>query len=80
MKGQVRRSDDQGPLDEPTDFELLDEKPRHDGLAGARVVRQQEANPWEPEKIVVDGFELVRKGIYTGDGESKVGIVLISET
>src|SRR5438876_12238701 len=36
-------------------------------------------NPRESEEIVVDGFELVGKGIYAGNRQSKVGVIFVSE-
>ncbi len=41
--GQTARTDDQAPLQVATDDQLLDEQARHDGIAGPRVIGEQEA-------------------------------------
>ena len=43
LLGQAARADDQAPLQVATNDQLLDEQAGHDGLAGARVVGEQEA-------------------------------------
>jgi len=40
MEGQVRRSDDQRPLDQSTGFELFQQQPGHDRLTSTWIVRQ----------------------------------------
>ena len=52
---------------------------RHDRLAGAGVVGQQEADARQLEEVVVDGFELVRQRIDAGDREREVGVVLVGQ-
>ena len=78
-KHEVRRGDDQRPLDQAADLQLLEQQPRHDRLAGAGVVGQEEANARQLEEVVVDRLELVRQRIDAGDGEREVGVVLVGE-
>jgi len=79
LEGQIGRGDDQDALDQPADLQLLDEEPRHDGLAGAGVVRQQETDAGEPHEVVVDRLQLMGKRIDARDGQAEVGIVLVGE-
>ena len=71
--------DDQRPLDEPADLQLLEQQARHDRLAGARVVGQQEADARQLDEVVVDRFELVRQRVDAGDREREVRIVLVGQ-
>src|SRR3989338_1949348 len=77
LEGKTSRRDDKRALDEAADLEFLDQEPRHNCLAGAGVVCQEKTNPWELEKMVVDSFELVRKCVYAGNRQGKVGIVFV---
>ena len=72
--------DDERPLHEATNLQLLEQQARHDGLARAGIVGEEEANPRHREEVVVNGLKLVRERVNTGNGERKVGIVFIGES
>lgn len=79
LKTEVRWRDDQRPLHETSDLQLLEEQARHDRLPGTGVVGEEEPDAWQSHEIVVNGFELVRQWVDTRDGEGKVWVVLVSE-
>ena len=79
LEGEVGRRDDQRALDEAADLQLLEQQARHDRLAGAGVVGQQEADARQLQEVVVDGLELVRQRIDAGDREREVRVVLVGE-
>ena len=79
LEGQVRRGDDQRPLDQPSGLEFLEGQPRHDGLPGAGIIGQQEADARQTEEVAVDRFQLVRQRIDAGDGEREVGVVFVGQ-
>ena len=79
LEGEVGRADDQDALGQAAQLELADEQPRHDGLAGAGVVGQEEADAGELEQVVVDRFELVRQRIDARDRQTEVGIELVGD-
>ena len=79
LEGEVGRADDQDALGEAAQLELADEQARHDGLAGAGVVGQQEPHARELEQVVVDRLELMRKRIDARDREPEVGIELVGD-
>ena len=72
LEGEVGRADDQDALGEAAQLQLADEQARHDRLAGAGVVGQQEAHAGELEQVVVDRLELVRQRIDARDREPEV--------
>ena len=51
LEGQVRRGDDQRPLDQPSGLQFLERQAAHDGLSGTGIVGQQEANARQAKKI-----------------------------
>ena len=63
----------------PRSLQFLEQQPRHDRLARAGVVGQEEADARQLEEVVVDGLELVRQRIDPGDREREVGVVLVGE-
>ncbi len=79
LEAEIRRRDDQRALDEAADLQLLEEQARHDRLARAGVVGEQEADARQAHEVVVDGLELVRQRIDAGDRERKVRVVLVGE-
>ena len=79
LEGEVRRADDQDALGEAAQLQLADEQARHDRLAGAGVVGQQEPHARELEQVVVDRFELMRQRIDARDREPEVGIELVGD-
>ena len=71
-------ADDEAALEVAAGDEFLDEEAGHDGLAGAGVVGEQEAQGLAGEHGFVDGDDLVGEGIDEGgvdgeDGVEKVG-------
>ena len=60
---QAAGRDDQAALDVAADHQLLAEEPRHDRLAGARVVSQQVAQRLAREHLAVDRIDLVGQRI-----------------
>ncbi len=79
LEGEVRGTDDQNPLGEAAQLQLPDQEPRHDGLARARVIGQQEPHTGELEQIVVDRLQLVGKRVHAGNGQSEVRIELVGD-
>jgi hypothetical protein len=74
LLGEAPRTDDQAALQVPADDQLLDEEPGHDGLAGAGVVGEQEAQRLAREHRFVDGGDLVRQRLDEGSvhGEHRI--------
>ncbi len=79
LEGEIRRGDDERPLDQPPDLQFLVQQPGHDGLACARIVGQEEANPGHLQEVVVDRLKLVGQRIDAGDGQREVGIVFVGQ-
>ena len=79
LEGEVRRGHDQRAADQAAGLQLLEQKPRHDGLAGPRVVGEEEADAGQAQEVVVDRFELVRQRIDARDGERKERVVFVGE-
>ena len=61
--GEAARTDDQAALQVPAGDQLLDQETRHDGLAGARVVGEQEAQRLARQHRLVDGGDLMRQRV-----------------
>ena len=61
LLGETAGTDHQAALKIAAGDQLLDEQPRHDGLAGARVVRQQEAKRLPRQHGLVHRGDLVRQ-------------------
>ena len=61
LLGQAARADDQAALQVAAGDQLLDEQARHDGLAGAGIVGEQEAQRLARQHGLVDGRDLVRQ-------------------
>lgn len=74
LKSQVGGGDDQDAFDQPASLEFLDQQAGHDGLAGARVVGQQETDARGFDEIVVNGLELVGQRVDAGDREGEIGV------
>ncbi len=66
LLGQAAGADDQAALQVAPGDQLLDEQAGHDGLAGAGVVGQQEAQRLARQHGLVDGGDLVRQRIDHG--------------
>ena len=71
---QAARGDDQAAVEVAAQHELADVEARHDRLAGARVVGQQEAERLQRQEALVDGLDLVGERLDGGglDGGERV--------
>ena len=78
---QPGRGDDQDAADQAAGEHLADVEPRHDRLARARLVRQQEAQAGLGQHVVVDGDPLVGQRVDQRDlgGERRVEEVPVGE-
>ena len=63
LLGEAAGADDQAPLQVAAGDQLLDQQPRHDGLARAGVVGEQEAQRLARQHRVVDAGDLVRQRV-----------------
>ena len=79
MRGQVGQGDDEGAGERPAQFEFLQQQPGHDGLAGAGVVGQQEAQAGLAQHAVVDGLQLVGQGINAGHADGELRVVGVGQ-
>jgi hypothetical protein len=80
LEGEVRRCDNECAADQAAGLQFFEQEPRHDRLAGARVVGQQEADAREFEEVAVDRLELVRERIDAGDRQREEGIVFVGQS
>ena len=71
--------DDQAALEGAADDELADEEPGHDRLAGARVVREEEAQRLARQHRLVDGGDLVRQRLDDARGDREVRVEEVGE-
>ena len=74
LLGEAAGAHDEAALQVPARDQLLDQEPRHDRLAGARIVRQQEAQRLPRQHRLVDRRDLVRQGLdhRRVDGQHRV--------
>ena len=74
LRHEAARSDDQAALNVAADHQLLDVEARHDRLARARVIGEQEAQRLARQHAPVDGVDLVGKRIEVRglDGEKRI--------
>ena len=77
LLGEAPRTDHKAPLQIAAGDQLLDEEPSHDGLAGARIVGQEEAQRLARQHCVVDRRDLMRqrldhRGVDRQDGIEQV--------
>jgi hypothetical protein len=63
LLGEAAGADDQAALQVAAGDQLLDQEPRHDGLAGAGIVGQQKAQRLARQHRLVDRGDLVRQRI-----------------
>ena len=59
LLNETARADDQAAVQVATDQQFLDEEPGHDGLAGAGIVSQQEAQWLARQHLAIDRGDLV---------------------
>jgi len=80
--GQIARANNHGAVKVATDQQLLHEQTGHDGLAGARIVSQEEAQglPWK--QLAVNSRDLVGQRVNQGgmDREDRVKEVCEADT
>ena len=76
LEREIGGSDDQDSFGQAAHPKLPDEQPRHDRLARAGVIGEQEADARELEEVVVDRLELVRQRVHAGDREPEVRVEL----
>ena len=76
---QTSGRDDQAALEIAADQQFLDEQSRHDGLAGAGIVGEQEAQRLARQHLAIDGRDLVRQRLDLGGADGEVGIEKIGE-
>ena len=71
--GEASGTDDQAALEVAAGDQLLDEEPGHDGLAGARIVGEEEAQRRAGQHGLVDGGDLVGERLDVGgmDGQQR---------
>jgi hypothetical protein len=72
--------DNQAALQVATDQQFLDEKTGHDRLAGAGVVRQQEAQRLTRQHLAVDSRYLVGERLDLGSADGEVGVEKMRQT
>ncbi len=76
---QAARRDDQAALEVAADQQLLDQQPGHDGLAGAGIVGEQEAQRLARQHLAVDGGDLVRQRLDLRRADGEVGVEQVGE-
>jgi hypothetical protein len=68
-------AEDEDALDGLAELQFLDEQPGHDGLAGAGIVGEQEAEPRLGQHLLVDGLDLVGKRADAGKADGELAVV-----
>ena len=76
LEGKVGRADDEDALDQTAQLQFADQQTGHDGLAGAGIVGEQEADLGEFEQMVVNRLQLVRQRIDLADRQAEIGVEL----
>ena len=66
--------DDQAAFEVAADQQFLDQQAGHDGLAGAGIVGEQEAQRLARQHFAVDGGDLVRQRFDLGGADGEIGI------
>ena len=79
MDSQRRWANDEDALDGFSELELLDEQPGHDRLAGAGVIRKQEAQPRLRQHFEIDGFDLVGQRPNARKADGKMGVMGVGQ-
>ncbi len=77
--GEAAGTDDEAALEVAAGDQLLDEEPGHDGLAGARVVGEEEAQGRAGQHGLVDGGDLVGEGLDVGGVYGQQGVEEVGE-
>ncbi len=76
---QAARRDDQAALQVAADQQLLDEQPGHDGLAGAGIVGEQEAQRLTRQHLAIDRGDLVRQRLDLRGADGEIGVEQIGQ-
>ena len=76
---QRARRDDEAALQIAPDQQLLDEQARHDGLAGAGIVGEQEAQRLPRQHLAIDRRDLMRQRLDLRRRDGDVGVEEIGE-
>ena len=63
LKGEVSRTNDHDTFGKSAEFQLANEKARHDRLASASVICEKEPNPRQLQKVIVNGLKLMGEGV-----------------
>ncbi len=76
---EAARRDDQAAFKIAPDQQLLDQQPGHDRLAGAGIVREQEAQRLARKHLAIDGRDLVRQRLDLRRSDREVGVEQVGE-
>jgi hypothetical protein len=79
LLGETAGADDQAALGDRRGHQLLDEQPGHDGLAGAGIIGQEEAQRLARQHGLVDGGDLVRQRLDVGGVHRHHGVEQVGE-
>ena len=79
LNGQGRGDQDEAALDGLPQLQLLDQQTGHDRLAGAGIVREQEAQPRLRQHLQVDRLDLVRQRADAGQTDRELPVVGVGE-
>ena len=74
MLDEAAGRDDQAALKIAADQQLLDQQPRHDRLAGAGIVGEQEPQRLARQHLAINGRDLMRQRLDLGRADGEVGI------
>ena len=77
--GEAAGTDDEAALEVAASDQLLDEEPGHDGLAGAGVVGEEEAQRRTGQHGLVDGGDLVGERLHVGGVDGQQGVEEMGE-
>ena len=79
LDGQRRGAQDEHPVGDRPQPQLLDQQAGHDRLAGARVIGEHEPQPRLGQHVPVDRGDLVRQAADPGQADREVRIVGVGE-
>jgi hypothetical protein len=77
---EITGSDDQAAVEIAADQQLLDKQARHDGLAGAGVVGEQEAEWLSRQHLAIDRGDLLRQRLDLRRADRKIRIKQVRQT
>jgi len=79
LEGEIGRADNQHAVSQAAQLQFAQQQTRHDGLAGAGIVGEQEADAGGLQQIVVNRFQLVKQGIDPRDRQAEVGVEFVGD-